>query len=375
MAFNYRQFNDNNSITKIRENNLNSVTTLNSSDGMTPGTGFRSSYGAGSNAEGAIYGMYDGLKAPRNAVDYALMRGVTDFGAIEKFNLYETGYSFLVVVGVPQFLLDLATTDGYSLYYKHLLQNYVEILENEFRGLSGLESLSSDTLEITDGISQMQFIGKVNMQSASTISMNFFEKSGTPITRLHRLFLEGIKDPRTQIKTYKGLLKNYDYEAGYDKEVFTLLYIVTDNTIREVESAYLLIGAQPTTADLSIFESEKGSIENKEISVEMNCFPVTGRIIYNAARDVLDWLNSDANDDQIIAQSDEFFYSGTEKIYANTVLRQNGATGSKLLNSFAQTTSTNSNGTTSTKASTTKFESYEQNGNNIRATNKKKTTN
>jgi len=280
-------------------------------------------------------GMYDGLKAPRNAIDYALMRGVTDFGALEKFNLFETGYSFLVVVGVPQFLLDLANDENSPAYYKQLLQNYVEILENEFRGLSGIESIGVDTLEITDGISQMNFIGKVNMQSASTISMSFFEKTGTPITRLHNLFITGIKDPRTQIKTYKGLLKNYTYEAGYDKEVFTLLYIVTDNTIREVEGAYLLLGCQPNSADYSIMESTKGDIGNKEISVEMNCFPVTGRIIYSAARDVLDWLNNDKNDEQIIAQSDEFFYSGTEKIYNNTANRQSDKKNIEAFNNVA----------------------------------------
>jgi NADH-quinone oxidoreductase subunit E/NADP-reducing hydrogenase subunit HndA len=37
------------------------------------------------------------------------MRGVTDFGALEQYNLFESGYSFLVVMGIPKFLQELVS--------------------------------------------------------------------------------------------------------------------------------------------------------------------------------------------------------------------------------------------------------------------------
>ena len=49
------------------------------------------------------------------------------------------------------------------------------------------------------------------------------EKSGTPITKLFDYYLSGIKDPRTQAKTYHGALdKGWITEPGLEKEVFTL---------------------------------------------------------------------------------------------------------------------------------------------------------
>lgn len=251
--------------------------------------------------------IFDGLKGPRNLTQYTLMRGVTDFGNIGQFNLYETGYSFIKVVKVPTFLQKLADTNS---AYKNLLDNYVHILEYEFRGLEGLSGLDSDTFELTNGISTLNIINKVSLQSAAQISMRFFEKSGAPITKLHELFLTGIKDPRTEIKTYHGLIKGINgvqLEDGYENEVFTLMYGVCDNTFTKIERAFLLLCAQPTKADFDMYNSEKGTIQNKEISVEMNCFPVSGPKVYEKAQIVLDTMNK-----TLITQSTDFNYTGIE---------------------------------------------------------------
>lgn len=259
--------------------------------------------------------MFNGLIDPRNYTDYTLMRGVTDFGNLKQYNLYESGYSFLVVVGVPTFLEKLADADD---SYKKLLNIYTHVLENEFRGIDGLEDLSVDTIELTNGISTLNVISKVNMQSASTVSMRFFEKSGTPITRLHELYLKGLKDPRTQVKTYHGLIEGMvngkavpTLEAGYENEIFTFLYFVTDNTVTKVEKAYMLLAGQPTKAETSIFNSEKGSIETKEITAEFNCFPIVGDIVNAKAKLYLDYMNNPATpaSKKLIKSSDDFAYT------------------------------------------------------------------
>ena len=255
--------------------------------------------------------MFENLKKPRNLTQYKLMRGVTDFGNLNQFNLYESGYSFLIVCQVPKFMEVLGSENS---DFQDLLDNYTHILEYEFRGLDGLENITSDTLEITDGISTLNMISKVTEQSASTISMRFFEKSGSAITKFHEAFLHGIKDPKTQIKRYHGLIDSGKLEDGYENEIFTFLYFVTDNTATQIEKAYLLLSAQPTTAETSIYNSEKGAIENKEISVEFNCYPVKGEKIYQKAKQMLDWMNNSENPDKLIVDSNNFEYSGIEKI-------------------------------------------------------------
>ena len=257
------------------------------------------------------FGEY--LKKPANLTQYKLMKGVTDFGQLEQFNLFESGYSFLVVCKIPKFLEELTKKDAKDESgLKSLIETYVHILENEFKGLDGLEDMTSETLEISDGLSSINLISKVTQQSASTVSMRFLEKSGSVLTKVNKLYLSGIKDPKTQVKHYHGLLEDGTIaEAGYEHEVFTFLYFVTDNTARHIEQAYLLMCGQPTKADLSIYNSEKGSIESKEISMEINCIPVTGEMVDKKAKEVLDLMNKreEGNDKFVEFNSTNFDYA------------------------------------------------------------------
>jgi len=250
--------------------------------------------------------MFDSLKKPRDLTKYTLMRGVTDFGNLNQYNLYETGYSFLTIVSVPKYLETLAAQDS---NFAVLFQNYLHILEYEFRGLDGIEDITSDSIELTNGISQLNVISKVNQQSASQVSMRYFEKSGSVLTRVHETFLKGIKDPRTQFKHYYGLIESGKLEPGYENEVFSFLYGVTDNTGLELEKSYLLLSAQPTKAETSMYVSEKGEISTKEVTCEFNCFPITGDTIDQKAKAYLDYLNT-----VIVKNSNNFGYTGIDKI-------------------------------------------------------------
>lgn len=255
--------------------------------------------------------MYEGLKKPKNLLEYKLSRGVTDFGQLAQFNNYETGLSFLIVTQVPRFLELLAKKNE---TYNTLLQNYIHILEYDFRGIDGLDDLTSDNLTITNGIDDINVIKSVKEQSAAQIQMRVFERSGSTITKLNKLFLTGIRDSRTQVKHYHGLIKSGDLEDGFENEVWTFLYGVTDNTFRNLEMSYLFVAAQQTKADTSIYESEKGTIDNKELTLEFNCFPITGDAVNARAKAALDWLVSDENPDKIVLDSTDFNYTGIDSI-------------------------------------------------------------
>lgn len=222
--------------------------------------------------------------------EYAKMRGVTDFSNAAQFNLYETGYSHLCVITRPEYLVMLGQWDA---DVQAMLDTFCYILEFEFRGLSGIEDITVDSLEVTDGISQLNVVGKVNKQSASEVSMTFTEKSGSVITNFLRYYLEGIKDPRTQAKTYHGLIKYGKIAPGFENEVFNLLYLVTDNTMLQLEKAYLLCNAWPTKAPTSIYETEKGSIEKKEVELSWQCFVIDGPEVDERALKVLAYINEE----------------------------------------------------------------------------------
>ena len=268
--------------------------------------------------------MFSSVKVPRNLCQYRLFRGAADFGNLRQWDLYEKGYSFLTVVTVPEFIQKLATTGSkhgpanIKLVASRLLNNFVYILEHEFRGLTGLSDLTAETSDITDGISSVAMINKVTEDTSITIQMSFYEKSGRTITKFCELFLRGIKDTRTQGKTYFGLIEDGTLEPGFENEVFSLLYYVTDNTYRNLEGAYLFMCAQITSVPLTeVFESEKGSYSYPEISVSFNCFPVTDDDINEEAARMLDFLLSeDAGSDRLIVdtQSTAGFYTGESNI-------------------------------------------------------------
>ena len=227
-------------------------------------------------------------KKAYSTANFACMRGVTDFTNAAQFNLYEGGYSHLFVISMPKYIKKLYDEDK---DVKAMAETFKYILEYEFKGLDGIDDISTDNLEVTDGISTMNVIGKVTKQSAAEVTMSFTEKSGSAITNFIRYYLEGIKDPRTQAKTYHGLIKQGKLYGGFENEVFTLLYIVTDNTMLQLEKAYLLCNAWPTSAKTSIYNTTKGEIDKKDIDVTFQCFVLDGPEVDKRALQVLAYSN------------------------------------------------------------------------------------
>ena len=232
---------------------------------------------------------------------FTLMRGVTDFSNLAQYDLYETGYSFLINLSIPKFLKNAKSL---SDEYKKLINNYCHIIEYDFRGMSGIDDITSDTGALTNGINELNIITRVNEQGGGQFSMNYFERAGSTITKVHELFLRGIKDPRTQFKRYNGQIKgprgaagstnggNNTLNASYANEVFNYMLIVTDNTGFNVEKSYIMASAQPTTANTSIYQVERGQIGFSEIPVNMNGFPITGRVVNNKAAKMLTYINN-----------------------------------------------------------------------------------
>lgn len=261
--------------------------------------------------------MFEYLKKPKDVTNKNLMYGVPDYSDVGQFDQFEKGYSFLKVVQIAPWLETLASVEYEK--YGTLIANYKHILEHEFKGLDGLDNITSETYTLSNGISELALISKTVKQSNTQISMRYTEKSGAPLTKVHELFLTGIKDPITEAKTYHGLITGSEddiIEPGPEQEVFIFLYFVTDNTMTKLEKAYLLLSAQPTTAETNMYNSEKGTIENVELSVEFNCYPVTGNEVDKKALEILKWMNSSKNNtsSKLIRDSDSYDYAAISKI-------------------------------------------------------------
>lgn len=282
--------------------------------------------------------MFDSLMSTRDLSKFTLMRGVTDYANLEAYNLYESSYSFLVLVQVPEFMKKLCDKNS---EYKKMFDTYCHILEYDFRGLSGIDNISAETGELTNGISNVEIINKVTMQAASSFTMRYFERHGSVITRTHELFLRGIKDPRTQVKHYNGLIPSGEMEPGYENEVFSFMYLVCDNTLMNLEKCIYIVAAQPTGAQWDIYNSEKGSIEFKELDVEFKGYPIVGRKINEKGKEFLNWIRQNTTWDEM-----EFNYTGVDNM---TPYKKDIVTSSGTSASFASTNKSTMSSTSTEK--------------------------
>lgn len=230
--------------------------------------------------------MNNFVKKPRNLTEYTAYRGVTDWTQIGQFDQFETGYSFLSVISMPKFMEKLADID--TTYAGPLVESFKHMLEYEFRGLDGIPDIASEAATITNGVQDVNMIKKVTQDSSIEISMSYFEKSGSLITKFSEYYLTGIKDYRSTAKTYHGLIASGEMSPGYENEVFTLLYYLTDNTYLELERAFLFANAQINKVDMSIYNSNRGDIDNKELTITFNCYPITGNKVDKAAKTYLE---------------------------------------------------------------------------------------
>lgn len=271
------------------------------------------------NSTVATSGVFKGLKTPRELLNYNLMRGVTDFSNLEQWDLYEKGYPFLCVVSIPQYLRDLADNDDNA---RIIIDNYVHILENDFRGIDNVDNITGEPNgEITNGIRSIQVINKVTKASNSNFSLQYYERSGSILTKAHELYLTGIKDPDTQVKHYHGLIDEWVFngnrtisgaDPGPHQECFTFMYFLTDNTMTKIERAFLIAAAQPTSANFSdLYTGNKGDISFAEISLPFNGFFINNDYVYQKAHAMLLAMRNPKNltSTRIIVDSNNFKYN------------------------------------------------------------------
>ena len=131
------------------------------------------------------------VKKPRNLTEYTAFRGVTDFTQIGQFDQFETGYNFLSVISMPKFLERCAKIDTTNV--APLVSSFRHMLEYEFKGLSGLPDIATENVTISNGAQEINMIKNVTEDSAVTVSMTYYEKTGSLITKFSEYYLTGIK--------------------------------------------------------------------------------------------------------------------------------------------------------------------------------------
>ena len=261
------------------------------------------------------YNLFTDLRSPRDVTGYTLYRGTTDWTQLQQFDLYEKGYPYLILVSTPDFLTKMADADT---EVAKLVDSYKHILEYEFTGFdsAGIEDIGTEAMDISNGMQSINVIGKTTMTGGTTFSMNYHERAGGTLSKMHELYLRSVRDPASGFKTYNGLISTGENaiikpeEISFQKETWSFLYLHTDPTGLELEQAIYWIGCWPTSANLTQFaEVKRGDISFSEVSVEFQGFPLRGSAINRKAKEILDWMNNSANNLMVHRNSWDYDYA------------------------------------------------------------------
>lgn len=232
--------------------------------------------------------------------DYYNQYGITDWGYLSNVDVYEGGFCFLGVLSAPKIHKYYHNTkaskiDEMNEPFKDLQDTFIKILEHDFRGLSGLDDITTDTNDLSDNISGTRsFISDTVTAQSSDFSMKYFEKRGTPLSHYVDRYLNYISDPVTKVKMYHSLTEcNVPHKYyGIQNECFTLLYFVTDSTMLHIDKAFLIVDAQLRSLSQSeLYEFDKGTIEPKEITLNWTGTVIKGFYVNNAAAEYLKVLS------------------------------------------------------------------------------------
>lgn len=243
--------------------------------------------------------MFNDLVKPSNRIaDY---RSVFDPTDLSIFKRYETGYVLFFVLEIPEMLKKLRDTTQkgkvtgieYAKTYKTLINTYVATLEREFKGLEGLENITSESIEYS-GLNEVTVsaINSVNETHNPTITLTYTEPYGEPITKTHELYLKGLDDPIVgHRKHYNGLIDDGILTPDFENETFKFLYMVIDNTGLQLERAYYIFNAQPTGAQLGeLYNGAKYDFNFKEIQCEFRCNALSNDSVQKMAKRILEGI-------------------------------------------------------------------------------------
>ena len=221
----------------------------------------------------------------------------------------------MILVSTPDFLTKMADADT---EVAKLVDSYKHILEYEFTGFdsAGIEDIGTEAMEISNQMQSINVIGKTTMTGGTTFSMNYHERAGGTLSKMHELYLRSVRDPASGFKTYNGLISTGENaiikpeEISFQKETWSFLYLHTDPTGLELEQAIYWIGCWPTSANLTQFaDVKRGDISFSEVSVEFQGFPLRGSAINRKAKEILDWMNNSANNLMVHRNSWDYDYA------------------------------------------------------------------
>jgi hypothetical protein len=214
--------------------------------GLTIGTG-RREFGKG----GANW---------RKVQNYALFMGGVNatHESLQAYDPFVSGRARLFMVQTPMHIQSIIGPDQ--------MNGFKHILEYGCTAISGLSDISVDTDPLTGGYNGLSFeIPKSAKDDTNSLTITCYEFSGLPIRTILHTWINSALDIQTGLSTYYGDDSIDHIQANQTAE---FIYVVTDNTGKNVEYACLFANCFPKKVDTDFLNYSSGQHDLVSTQIE-----------------------------------------------------------------------------------------------------------
>lgn len=183
---------------------------------------------------------------------------------LDQFTPYIKGVSRIFLHKPPAFMLEK---------YPDMTNRFKTYLETGYTNIDGIGDISVEFTDFEGGFAGQKFSTvSLSHDDTDTITIQVYELTGSPIREYLDTWVTGVRDPRSGIAHYHGVIaeKGADYysEKNHTAEMF---YVNLDPTAQIIEYCCMFAHMFPTRVPKSHLNYSAGDRGNAQLDIEMRC--------------------------------------------------------------------------------------------------------
>ena len=224
-----------------------------------------------------------------NITDYALFLGGLNVtrNSLEQYDPLKTGFARLFMIRKPVFVDNKIGSK---------LNKFKHILEYGNTSITGFEDIDLGTSEMTGGYAGREVdIPSIAQDNMREFTVSVYELSGSPVREVIQYWINGMADIQTGLSTYY-----YDTAEAADpnaleysqaNQTAEFIYVVTDQSGRNVEYACMLANCWPKRIQLNHFNYNSAEHNLVQMEIPFSCIRYMSPEINEKAKQLITKYN------------------------------------------------------------------------------------
>ena len=209
---------------------------------------------------------------------YAFMLGGLDVthDVLQAYDPFKTGFARIFMVRKPLFVDQLLPDK---------MKKFKHILEYANTSIQGINDIQMGTANIQGGYANREVtLPTILTDGTNDFTIRVYEFSGSPVREIIHFWLTGIADLQSGLSTYHGYDDAPVNQANHSAE---FIYVVTDQTGKNVEYSCLFANCVPNAIEMSHLNYESGQHDTVPMDLQFTCTKYESPQINEKAKQLL----------------------------------------------------------------------------------------